>query len=47
MTEPVTDIWELWDQDDTFEELHLSGSLEELLEAAGEEKQLKRAEPMK
>lgn len=47
MTEPVTDIWELWDQDDTFEELHLSGSLEELLEATGEKKQLKRAEPMK
>lgn len=32
----VTNIGELWDQDDTFEELHLSGSLEELPEATGE-----------
>lgn len=37
LTEVVTNIGELWDLDATFEELHLSGSLEELPEATGEE----------
>lgn len=32
--EPVTYVGEIWDLDDTFEELHFSGSVEELCEAA-------------
>ena len=35
---PVAYIWEIWDLDDTFEELHFSGSVEELSEAAEENK---------
>lgn len=32
----VTYIWEIWDLDDRFKELHFSGSVEELREAAKE-----------
>lgn len=35
-SQPVTYIWEIWDLDDTFKELHFSGSVEELCEAAEE-----------
>lgn len=34
--QPVTYVWEIWDLDDTFKELHFSGSVEELREAADE-----------
>lgn len=35
-TFPETYIWKIWDLDDTFKELHFSGSVEELREAVEE-----------
>lgn len=32
----MTYVWKIWNPDDTFEELHLPGSVEELREAAEE-----------
>lgn len=34
-SQTATYVWEIWDLDDAFKELHFSGSVEELREAAG------------